>query len=153
MKTTPDFLTVSEITVSYRPAFKIENRTMVNTSQQAFSVLTSAWNQDKIELIEQSYLLLLNRANHVNGIVELSSGGTACTVVDLKLMFAIALKSMSAKIILAHNHPSGLLEPSQEDIALTRRLVEAGKLLELPVIDHLIVTASGYFSFADEGLI
>ena len=75
------------------------------------------------------------------------------TVADPKLIFAAALKACASSIILAHNHPSGNLKPSQSDIDLTRKLKDGGKLLEIQMLDHIIVTTEGYYSFADEGLV
>jgi DNA repair protein RadC len=89
--------------------------------------------------------------NKVLGVVEISTGGTAGTYVDAKLVFAAALKSNCQTIILAHNHPSGYLQPSLEDEGLTQRLVEIGHLLSLPILDHIILTSEGYYSFADDG--
>lgn len=97
--------------------------------------------------------MLLNRANKVIGILKLSTGGTSATIAEPKLVFASSILSNASSIILAHNHPSGNLTPSQADIDLTKKLKEAGKFLEIPVLDHLIVTSEGYYSFADEGLI
>src|SRR5690606_1039682 len=95
--------------------------------------------------------LLLNRANKVLGIVPISKGGTSATIADPKLIFVSAIKSNASAIILAHNHPSGNLQPSTADISLTKKIMEGGKLLDVPVIDHIIVTGHGYYSFADEG--
>ncbi len=102
---------------------------------------------------EQFWLLLLNRANKVIGQELISSGGIAGTVVDTRIIFKKAIESLASSIILCHNHPSGNLKPSEADLSLTNRLKEAGKLLEIPVLDHIIVTDSSSFSFADEGLI
>lgn len=82
---------------------------------------------------------------------QTSSRGTAGTVVDVKLVLASALKSNSSSMILAHNHPVGNLMPSEQDKRLTARIKETGKIMDIPVLDHLIVTSEGYFSFADEG--
>lgn len=111
-----------------------------------------SWDRDKLELLEQFRILLTNRANKVMGVVEISSGGISGTTADPKLIFATALKACASGIILAHNHPSGNLKPSQSDLDLTRKLKEAGKLLDIQVLDHLIITSEGYMSFADEGL-
>ena len=97
--------------------------------------------------------MLMNRANKVLGIFELSTGGVSGTVADPKIIFVAALKGGASGIIVAHNHPSGNLTASQSDIDLTRKLKEAGKFLEIQLLDHVIVTTEGYFSFADEGLI
>ncbi|CAN5214791.1 DNA repair protein RadC [soil metagenome] len=100
---------------------------------------------------EEFWVLFLNRANKVIMKDQISSGGVNGTVVDLKVIFKKALELLSSGIILAHNHPSGQLRPSREDDVMTKRLVEAGRLLEIPVLDHLIITDNGYFSYADEG--
>ena len=97
--------------------------------------------------------MLRNRSNKVTGIFTVSQGGIAGTVADPKLIFACALKAAASGIILAHNHPSGALQPSQADIQLTKKLADGGKLLDIQVMDHLIMTSEEYFSFADEGLL
>lgn len=102
---------------------------------------------------EEFWVLLLNRANRVVRKQQISQGGVAGTIADPKIIFKIALEELASGIILAHNHPSGNLTPSQADIDLTRKLKEAGKLLEIQVLDHIIVANKKYFSFADEGVI
>lgn len=144
---------VSEIKVSYQPKFKASERPKVTESKDAYNILYNNWDHSRIELSEQFYILLLNRANNVIGMSEISSGGFSSTVVDPKMIFGIALKSASAGIILAHNHPSSNLRPSEQDLIVTRKLVEAGKLLDLQILDHLILTKHSYLSFGDEGLL
>jgi DNA repair protein RadC len=107
----------------------------------------------KVELCEQFKVLLLNRSNKAIGIFEASSGSVTGTVADPKLIFASAIKANACSLIIAHNHPSGNLVASQADIALTRKIKEGGKLLEIPLLDHLIITTESYFSFADEGML
>lgn len=102
---------------------------------------------------ERFYILLLNRSNVVTSAVKISEGGVSGTVADAKLIFKAALEGLSSGIILAHNHPSGNLKPSTADINLTKRLVDAGKLLEINVLDHIIIAGKEYYSFADEGLL
>ncbi len=106
----------------------------------------------KMEFIEQFKIILLNRGNKVLGIYEVSTGGRAGTIADPKVIFAVALKGAAASIILAHNHPSGSLKPSQADVNLTRKIKSGGDILEIPVLDHLILTTDSYYSFADEGV-
>ena len=101
---------------------------------------------------EEFWLLLLNRANKIIKKQPISQGGVSGTVADPKLIFNFALNHLASSIILVHNHPSGNLKPSEADKRLTRQLTEAGKLLEISVLDHLIYTDNGYFSFADENL-
>ncbi|HEY8938285.1 MAG TPA: DNA repair protein RadC [Cyclobacteriaceae bacterium] len=111
----------------------------------------------KAELIdiphEEFWVLLLNRANRVTKKKQISLGGVAGTVADPKIIFKFALDELASGIILAHNHPSGNLTASQADIDLTKKLKEAGKLLDIQVLDHLIIAGKRYFSFADEGLL
>lgn len=102
---------------------------------------------------EEFWLILLNRRNAVIGYHLISKGGQAGTIVDPKIIFKTAIDQNAAYIILAHNHPSGNLNASEADVSITKKLVKAGLMLELPVLDHLILTDSGYFSFADSKLI
>jgi DNA repair protein RadC len=102
---------------------------------------------------EEFWILLLNRANHVKSKHLISKGGQSGTIADPKIIFKTALENNAAYIILAHNHPSGNLKPSNEDIRLTKKLVEGGRMMDLLVVDHLIITDKGYYSFADESLI
>ena len=147
------FYQLSEIIVSYRPKFKASERPQVSTSQEVYSILFNNWDLDRIDLQEQFKILLLNRANKVIGIYEVSSGGMSGTVADPKLIFSTALKACACSIILTHNHPSGNLKPSQSDISLTKKIIGSGTLLDIAVLDHVIMTSEGYFSFQDEGLI
>ncbi|MEN7550904.1 DNA repair protein RadC [Rapidithrix thailandica] len=101
---------------------------------------------------EEFWVILLNRANYVIKKESVSKGGVSGTVADPKVIFKKAVDEMSSNIILVHNHPSGRLKPSQADIQLTHKMREGGKILDIPVLDHLIFSNHGYFSFADEGL-
>lgn len=101
---------------------------------------------------EEFYALYLNRANEVLQIKQLSVGGTAGTYVDVKLIFKLAMDCGATAVILTHNHPSGQLRPSLQDIALTKRIVECGSLMDIPVLDHVIIADNGYFSFSDEDM-
>lgn len=102
---------------------------------------------------EEFWVLLLNRANVVIKKVQISSGGVTGTVADPKIIFKCALDNLACAIILAHNHPSGNLKPSEADITLTKKIKGSGVLLEIPVLDHIIFTNSAYYSFADEGIL
>ncbi len=97
--------------------------------------------------------MFLNRANKVLGIFIISTGGITATVVDIRLIFAAAIKANATSILLAHNHPSGATNPSVADKQITEKIVSAGKILDISVFDHLIITKHGYFSFADNGLL
>ncbi|WP_200978415.1 JAB domain-containing protein [Echinicola sp. 20G] len=142
---------VAEIVLSYRPNSKVSEKPQIDSSLTANRILRANWDESKIGFIEEFKVVLLNRANRVLGIINASSGGSAGTVVDLKVVFGAAMKASASAMIIAHNHPSGNLKPSEQDKRLTEKMVKAGKLLELPVIDHVIVTSESYYSFADEG--
>tara|TARA_R110002072_G_scaffold239338_3_gene397317 strand:- start:252 stop:947 length:696 start_codon:yes stop_codon:yes gene_type:complete len=101
---------------------------------------------------EEFWVLLLNRANQLITKQNISKGGVSGTVADAKLIFRGAIEKLASAIILCHNHPSGNLKASQADIKLTEKLVQAGKTLDIAVIDHIIVGNQGYLSLADEGL-
>ena len=105
------------------------------------------------EHIEFSYLLMLNRQNQILGYHQLSKGGMTGAVVDVRVIFQVALKSSSTSIILAHNHPSGNLDVSNADRKITNQIKQAGIILDIPLLDHLIMTTDSYLSMADEGLL
>jgi len=117
----------------------------------------AAYAQLKQELMdlehEEFWVLLLNRSNHLIRKQQVSQGGVAGTVVDSKIVFKMALDALACGIILAHNHPSGNISPSDADIKLTNKLRDAGILLDIHILDHVIVGGQDYFSFADKGLL
>jgi DNA repair protein RadC len=124
----------------------------VTSSKTAYQFFYSIFDADTILWTEESAMIILNRANEIIGYSKISSGGTAGTVVDAKVIFTKALLAGGHSIILAHNHPSGNPQPSEQDIKLTKQLVKAGEVLEIRVLDHIIVTDKGYTSMADEHL-
>jgi DNA repair protein RadC len=144
---------VAEVELVYRSKVKPYDRPVVAHNTDAYTIFLEHWNADTIELIEEFKLLLLNRAHRVLGIYALSRGGMTGTVMDPKLVFVAALKAAATSIIVCHNHPSGNLRPSERDKVVTQQLKEAGALLEIRVLDHLIISSEGYYSFADEGLL
>ncbi len=144
---------VAEIQLIYKSNVKPSERLKISTSKDAQGALMKSWDGTKLELVEQFKVMLVNRANKVLGIFDLSTGGVTGTVADPKLIFAAAIKGAACGIIMAHNHPSGNLSPSQADIDLTRKIKEGGRLLEIQLLDHIILTSEGYYSFADEGLL
>lgn len=144
---------VAEIELIYKSIVKASERPQINKAADAYDLFLSYWDKNKIDFVEQFKLMLLNRAKRVLGIYELSTGGVAGTVADPKLIFAAALKANASYLIVSHNHPSGNLTPSQADQTLTAKIAEGGKYLDLPVIDHLIITSEGFYSFANEGLL
>ncbi len=101
---------------------------------------------------EEFWVLYMNRANRMLHRERISVGGVSGTVVDVKLIFKVALEKLASALALCHNHPSGNLKPSEADVQLTRKVVKAGKVMDIAILDHLIITDGGYFSFADQGL-
>lgn len=149
-----NLLAVAEIDIIYRSKVKASERPQIKTSGDAYRIFLQHWDKDKIEYIEQFKVLFLNRANHVLGIYEVSTGNAHGTVVDPKQIFAAALKANTCGgIIACHNHPSGNLKPSRPDIETTQKLVQCGRLFDLPVTDHLIISKEEYLSFREEGLL
>lgn len=143
---------VAEVQVSYKPDYNISERPKITSSQQTYSLLKQQWDTGRISFLEEFKVILLNRSNHVLGIVDISMGGVSGTYVDPKVVFAVALKGNGSGIILTHNHPSGSIRPSEADIKLTKRLLECGKLLDINVWDHIIISENSYYSFADDGM-
>lgn len=103
--------------------------------------------------IEEFWVMYLNQGNAVLKLEQISRGGISQTLVDVRIVFKKGIEQMATAMILAHNHPSGSLKPSESDLSLTRKLQEAAKVLDINILDHLIVTQTSYFSFADEGLL
>jgi len=140
---------VSEIQVSY--CNSSNDKVFIKSSKDAFKVALSHWNNDVIEFQEEVKMILLNRANRVLGIHELSKGGASGSVVDIKIVLSVALKCHSTSIVLIHNHPSGNLKPSQADTTITKKLKKAGEYVDLTLLDHLIISKDGFYSFNDSG--
>jgi DNA repair protein RadC len=128
----------------------IIERPKIASSRDAFNVIAPLLTDLHQE---QFWILLLNQANEVLSKEMMSQGGMAGTVVDIKLIYKAAIEAKAANIIAIHNHPSGNLKPSKEDINITQKLKEAGELLDIKLLDHLIVSERGYYSFADQGLL
>ncbi|MBB6240249.1 DNA repair protein RadC [Pedobacter sp. AK013] len=144
---------VAESEISYRPAFRMAELPQVTSSNEAYRVLMDRWDDGRLELLEEFKVILLNRRARVLGVVNISQGGFSGTVADPKVIFAVALKACASSIILAHNHPSGELSPSEADIWLTKRFAVGGDILGIKVHDHLVISKYGFYSFLDEGVI
>lgn len=143
--------TVPELSLKYKSGET--KKVKISSSADINEYLNLLFNSDTIEYSEEFIAVFLNRANNTIGWSRISTGGVAGTVVDPKVVFSQALLCGASSIILAHNHPSGNLKPSQADIKLTKKLKQGGEYLDIQVLDHLIVTISGYYSFADQGMI
>ena len=151
---TLQFSSVSEISLRY--TIKIKPEAAIRCSKDAFDIFKEKYEALSIDMQEYFFLMLLNKSNKVLGIIKLSEGGVAGTVVDIRYIAALSVMTLSSSVVLCHNHPSGNIKPSQADIDLTRKVKEGLKLLDVALIDHLILPGSltwGYYSFADDGLL
>lgn len=133
-----------------RKEAEVAKRERITTSKDVYDIMKSIL----LDLPhEEFWLLMLNRANRVIKKELISRGGVSGTVVDTKIIFKAAVENYACSIIICHNHPSGNMKPSDADIRITKNIKEAGKLMEIPLLDHLIVAENGFFSFADEGVL
>ena len=148
-----DFLHVAEVSLTYVTKVKPSERLTVKCSRNAHKIFFDSWNQNTIEHKETVKMLLLNRANKVLGITTISEGGLSGTVMDVRMIFQYAIKGNASGIIIAHNHPSGNQNQSESDQKITNKIKEAGNLLDIQLLDHIILTPEIeiYRSFADEG--
>lgn len=141
---------LAEIEIKYSTRVKPSEMDKIVTSNEAYEILKKIY--PNLEHREYFYMLCLNRNNKVLGYSLISMGGLSSTVVDVRIIFQTALKASACSIILSHNHPSGNLTPSEADKDINKKIKEAGRLLDIPVLDHLILTPETFLSFADEGL-
>lgn len=145
---------VNEIKVSYKGGVKSSMWQKISNSKDAAELLFENWDKDTIALQEVFKVVLLNNSNKVKGIYQLSQGGITGTLIDLRILFAVILKSLSVAIILTHNHPSGKLMPSDADKSLTKKIKNAAELFDIKLLDHLIFAPDGdYYSFSDNGIL
>lgn len=149
----PEWYHVAEVELVYRSKVKASMRPLVSSSADIHKILLQLWNPGKLEMVEEFKVIFLNRANRILGVMDVSSGGITGTVADPRIILAAAVKSCAVNLILAHNHPSGNLKPSRADEQLTTKIKEAAKFLDMTVLDHVIISSEGYYSFADEGLL
>ena len=120
------------------------------SSDAAYNLIKNFYSDD-IEILESCFILLLNNASKAIGYAKISQGGITGTVIDVRIVAKYAVDSLATSVILAHNHPSGNLNPSQADISITEKVKNALALLDIKLIEHLVLTVDGFYSFADEG--
>lgn len=147
-----NYKNICEVEISYMPNFDVNTRPSLTSSQVVSKIIRDNWNPKTLQMCESFKVLLLNQSNRLLGIKEISTGGITSCVVDVRLIFAAALKANATAIIITHNHPSGGLNPSRQDIDITKKIIEGGKILDIRVLDHIIITKDSYTSMADEGL-
>ncbi len=120
----------------------------ITKSEDAANFIKQFYSDD-IEIYESFFILLMNRSNKIIGYAKISQGGIIGTYVDKKIVLKYVIDSLASGLIIAHNHPSGVLNPSDEDIKITKQIAELCKLLETTLLDHVILTADSFYSFAD----
>ena len=142
---------ISEIRVAYSK--KKGDDVHITSSKMAFESILPHYPKDTIALQEQFLIMYLNRVNKVIGVYHAFTGGITSTVVDIRIILAVALKSMACGMIISHNHPSGVIKPSLADNELTNKIKEASRLMDIELLDHIIVSPDRktYYSFKDEG--
>jgi len=146
--------TIAEVTLSYKSKVKASERPKISCSLDAFKLFNESWNHDTIEYFEEFKVLLMNRSNSILGLLPISRGGISGTVTDVRVIMQGALKSNASGILLAHNHPSGNITPSESDNKITQKIKEAGIIMDIQLLDHLILSTEGnYYSYADNGLL
>lgn len=143
--------TVGEVELTYKSTSR--SRSKIYSSEDAYKILLPTYKEGTICYKEYFKVLLLSQSNQVLGYTLISEGGITETCADVRVILQAALLTNSVALILAHNHPSGNLNPSRQDMEITKQVKEAAKLMRISVIDHLIFTDAGYYSFADEGLL
>ena len=144
---------VNEISISYKEKIRTIKSHSIKSSGEAAKLFHDSWNMDTIGFQETFKVLLTNNANKIKGVYQLSTGSITGTLIDMRILFAVIIKTLSVNVILAHNHPSGKLLPSEADKRITEKIQGAAKFFDVKVLDHLIIVPSGdYYSFADNGL-
>ena len=141
--------TVGEVELTYKSTSK--SRSKIYSSEDAYKVLLPTYKERTICYKEYFKVLFLNQASQVLGYTLISEGGITETYADVRVILQAALLTNSVAIILAHNHPSSSMKPSRQDMEITKQVKDAAQLMRIKVLDHLILTDAGYYSFADEG--
>jgi DNA repair protein RadC len=144
---------IAEVQLIYKSKVPSSQRRSIKCSKDAYDILLKSWDSNTIEYVEEFKILFMNRANAVLGIMSVSKGGISGTVTDVRVVMQGALKANASGLIVCHNHPSGSLNPSESDSKITNKIKEAGNVMDIQLLDHLIITAEDYYSFADNGLL
>ena len=144
---------LKELQVKYTPSKKLYQGERITNSELAFQYVSDTFNHETIACQEQFNVLFMNNAHLPIGYYKASVGSNTATVVDIKLLFSVILKCNASAIIISHNHPSGNLKPSLADEKITSRIKECANLLDITLLDHLIITKDGYYSFSNEKFI
>jgi DNA repair protein RadC len=144
---------LSEIELRYNPSVPAIKKPRIKCSGDAHIQFLQLLDRTQFNIKEEAAVLFLNRSKRVIGGYKLSSGGITGTVVDIRIVLGMALKCLASGFIIAHTHPSGELTPSKQDLDITIRLMDAGKLMDIQLVDHLVITKDSYLSMAEDDLI
>jgi len=142
---------LAEIQLTYKNKINKKDRIKIKSEKDAIQVLRNIYDKNTIDYIETATVLLLNNANEVLGWCQISTGGTNATIVDSKVIFQLCLNSNAASFILCHNHPSGNINPSENDIDITKKLKSGAKILDIAFHDHIIISSSSHNSLSKMG--
>jgi len=140
---------IPEIEIRYKNNNTIKKK--ITNSKDCYEIMKDFFNDDTFDLIEELVVLYFDTSNQTLGWFRVSQGGISSSVVDPRIIFGIGLKAGASSMIISHNHPSGQITPSPADNNITRKLVKGGKLLGINLLDHIVVTRTGYYSYADHG--
>ena len=146
-----DFLPEITMTLKYDKRIPKSDLIQIRNSNDMFAVLSNVFSADTFDWKEEMIMICLSKSNKVLGFYKVSSGGISSTICDPKIIFTVALNCGASSIVIAHNHPSGNLTPSDADLTITKKIKEGACILDMQLIDHLILADEGYFSFADHG--
>ncbi len=146
-------MVISEIEISYKPHVNPSDCPRVTKSKDAYRLFIDTWDKKRFEFIQECRVMLLNSDHRVLGIVTVPRGSCVKTMIEPKLLFAIALKAYASEIIVTHNRLAGNLKPGPSDLELSEKLVSAGSLLDIKVADYFIITTEGFYSFSFEGVL
>lgn len=145
---------LGEVDVVYRYDSSMENRPYIKDADDALNVLRGLYIEEKLGVQEQFVVVFLNRANQVIGSSNLFLGGLTGTIVDTRIVLAMALKLLASSILISHNHPSGKLQPSEEDKIITSKMKAALEFMDIKLLDHIIISPTfSYVSFVNDGYI
>ena len=136
----------AEVKLTYITKVKASNRIQIKNAEDAASLFFKIWDMETIEHVEKVKMIILNRANKVLGVTNISQGGQSGSIIDTRVILQYAIKANAAAVILAHNHPSGNLEASDADIKITNKIREALKLVEIQLLDHIIINKDEEYS-------
>lgn len=141
---------LNQYTLAYKSKKKIMKKQEIKCSEDAYNIAKMLFDKHTKDIVEEFLIMLIDVKMMLIGWARISMGGISATVVDQRIVFSLALQTNSARIILVHNHPSGIAEPSERDKIVTKKLVACGKFLDIVIADHIIISDNDYYSFADE---